>query len=297
MKENQENHVFQALTFSDPEIETISMLKEHFYNLFLKGVKNEDEKKHAEQMSTVYAVYFHSAVSHFVYVSPITADIAHATNLDPDIVIGLSETGEWKEAVKMLGFKGDPTPKNMREKGNVPFPLQETYLLMDAFSKDSDVRLVTYDGFIDTRVNGVFQYNLQLAEGRKIKKHDVILAFPQDRMPYVKKGIKCRKSVADLGLQAAPRRSDRAKIEVMARKGSLVECVMRNGLVVTGENVWISKYNIVLRVGGKKGFGGKIVLLYRHALHEFRVVKESRKRQDIYDDEWDDEADTNGTSA
>ena len=69
----------------------------------------------------------------------------------------------------------------------------------------------------------------------------------------------------------------------MAWKGSLVECVMRNGLVVTGENVWISKYNIVLRVGGK------IVLVYRHDLHDFLVVKESCKRQDISDDDWDDE--------
>ena len=120
-------------------------------------------------MATAYAFYFHAAVSHFVYVSPITTDIAHATNLSPEIIVTFSQTQEWKEAVKMLGFKGDPAPKNMREKGRVPLPLQETYLLTSAFQKDSDVRLVTYEGFVDGSVKKVFKYDIEMNGGSKIK--------------------------------------------------------------------------------------------------------------------------------
>ena len=239
--------------------------------------------------SSLLATYIFVGSSHFVHQSPVAIDIANAINTTVENVLILSESPEWKKAVRYWGWRGDPTPKKMQEKGRVPFALQEVYLLTCAFQKDSDVRLITYDGFIDARVKDVLQYDLLLDDDRMVKKHDVILAFPTDRMPYVKAGIKRRKSVAELGLKKIERPSDKAKIDLTARLGSLVECVMRNGLVVVGENVWISKYNIVLRVGGKKDMGGKVILVYRHALHHFRVLKESPKHHKEYHDAWDDE--------
>ena len=285
----------QFITFSDQELDTILMIKERAYNAFLKHTKtnNDEDKKRGENLATAYAYYFHAAVSHFVYVSPITTDIARATNLNPNIIVQFSQTQEWKEAVKMLGFKGDPTPKNVRERGRVPLPLQETYLLGRAFQKDSDVRLVTYEGFVDGRVKKVFKYDIEMDDGSKIKKHDVILAFAKDRMPYVKRDVKRRQSIADLGLKRIERYSERLKIDVLPHIRSRIECVMRNGLVITGETVWFSKYNIVMRVGGKKGSGGKIILVYRHALHQLSVLKDAPKYQREYRDSWDDEENPN----
>lgn len=239
--------------------------------------------------SSLLATYIFVGSSHFVHQSPVAIDIANAINTTVENVLILSESPEWKKAVRYWGWRGDPTPKKMQEKGRVPFALQEVYLLTCAFQKDSDVRLITYDGFIDARVKDVLQYDFVLEDGRMVKKHDVILAFPKDRMPYVKAGIKRRKSVAELGLKRVDRPSDKPKLDLTARLGSLVECVMRNGLVVVGENVWISRYNMVLRVGGKKGNNGKIIIVYKHALHDFRVLKQSKKRDGDYSEDWDDE--------
>ena len=52
-----------------------------------------------------------------------------------------------------------------------------------------------------------------------------------------------------------------------------------------------SKYCLVLRVGGQKGRGGKVILVYRHALQQFRVLKQKPKRHRTYHDGWDDEGD------
>ena len=257
----------------------------------LKSGFSEEEIQKGLLNASILATYIYFGSSYFVHESPVAVDLANALHTTVKNVMELSEMPEWKKAVRYWGWRGDLTPRKTREKGRVPFPLQEVYLLTCAFQKDSDVRLVTYDGFIDGRVKEVFKYNLLLDDDRRVKKHDVILAFPKDRMPYVKAGIKRRTSIEGLELKAIARPSEKAKINLIARIGSLIECVMRNGLVVTGETVWISKYNIVLRVGGKKGNRGKIILVYRHALHDFRVVKESCKRQNISDDEWDDEED------
>ena len=68
---------------------------------------------------------------------------------------------------------------------------------------------------------------------------------------------------------------------------------MRNGLVGVGEYVWNAKYYMVLRVGGEKGKGGKVIIVYRHALYDFRVVKERQKpKTPHHRDDWDDEDET-----
>ena len=257
----------------------------------LKPHFSEEEIERGYLTAALLATYLYFGSSHFVHQSPVAVDIAKALNTTVENVKKIAEMPEWRKALRYWGWRGNIQPHTKREKGRVPFPLQEVYLLTKAFQVDSDVRLVTYAGIIDTRVKDVFNYEIVLDDARRIPKHDLILAFPKDRMPYVKNGIKRRESVAKLELKAITRLSDKPKLNVVARQGSLVECVMRDGLVVVGESVWISKYNIVMRVGGEKGVGGKIVLLYKHALHDFSVLKHQKKLDGEYSDDWDDEAD------
>ena len=123
----------------------------------------------------------------------------------------------------------------------------------------------------------------------RLDKLDVVLAFPENNMPFVKKGVARRKGIADMELRPIEKASERSDIKTDARLGSIVKCVMRNGLVVVGEKVWDSRYYMVLRVGGKKGRGGKILIAYKHALLDFHVLKAGQKRKKRYRDDWDDE--------
>lgn len=45
----------------------------------------------------------------------------------------------------------------------------------------------------------------------------------------------------------------------------------------------------MMRVGGKKGTGGKITIVYKHALLAFEVIKHRQKRKKRYHDDRDDE--------
>ena len=229
------------------------------------------------------------AAAHFVNVSPVAADIAKAVNSTPDTILEWAKLPEWKKAVSWWGWTGDPQPQKSRQLERIPVPLQEAFLLKNVFQKDSDVRFITDAGSIDARVEEVARFDIRLADGRSLRKINVILAFPKDSMPYVRDGIKRRESVKAQDLTYIQRGRNRPKIDVVARIGDLVECVTRNGLIIHGENIWVSKYNIVLRVGGQKGRGGKVVLVYRHALLQFRVLKQKPKRHREYHDGWDDE--------
>ena len=115
--------------------------------------------------------------------------------------------------------------------------------------------------------------------------------FPKGKMPDVKHGVKRRTALADENLSPIEKPKSRPKVDVHAKHGDLVEAVMRNGLVVTGTVIWISKYNIVLRVGARKGHRGKVVLVYRHGLHDFKVAQPKAKRPKKFNDDWDEEID------
>lgn len=250
-------------------------------------MKESDFKKLKEEaiagLLTIYA-----AAAHFVNVSRVASDIAKAVNTTPDGILRIAQMREWEVAVRRWGWTGDPMPEVYTD-NSVPYTLREAFLLQKVFQKYASVRLVTYDGFVDTHIKGVFKYDLLLADSRRIKKHDVILAFPKGSMLSVKKVIKVRKRVADLGLTPIVRRSERLSIDVDVRIGADIECVMRNGLVVRGENIWLSKYNIVMRVGGPKGRGGKVILVYRHALHDFKVLKPPPVPESSFRDDFDEE--------
>lgn len=240
-------------------------------------------------------LHLHIAAAHFVNVSPVAADIAKSVNTTPETILEWANLPEWKEAVRGWGWTGDPQPRKSRRLERIPVPLQEAFLLTNVFQKDSDVRFVTYAGFVDTRVKEVTRFDIILVDGKPLRKIDVIIAFPRDSMPFIREGVKNREALNALPLAYIDRRRDRPKVSVVARIGDLVECVTRNGLVIHGENIWVSRYNIVLRVGGQKGKGGKVILVYRHALLQFRVLKQKPKRHREYHDGWDDEGDKQKT--
>ena len=81
-----------------------------------------------------------------------------------------------------------------------------------------------------------------------------------------------RQAIADKEWQAIIKKNDRPEIDHSAKVGDNIEATLRNGLVVKGIVIWNSRYTMVLRVGGTKEERGKVVLLYKHALHEFNVI-------------------------
>ena len=162
--------------------------------------------------------------------------------------------------------------KPKKNKKRVPRTLSEPYLIENPFKNDGAVRFVTYEGFVDASVARVEPYEILLADGKRLPKLNVLLAFPKIKMGDVKRGIKRRNSIAAKGLTAITRIRDRPKVPVKTKPGDTVECVMRNGLVVNGETVMLSKYNLILRVGGSQEEVGKIVILYRHGLYDFKVL-------------------------
>ena len=261
---------------------------------------NQDPVQHKRRfVDAVFKVM--AAAAHFAKVSPLAEDIAKIVNETPEEIHNWAKTPLWKQAVKHYGWHGNPTPQEELLSENEPVPLRESFLIYKVFQKEQDslVRFETYDVGIRARVKYIERYHFVLWDGKDNEKHidkiDVVLAFPAANMPFVKKGVVRRQSIADFGLRPIKKASDRPKINVNAPLHTIVECIMRNGLVVVGEYVWNAKYYMVLRVGGEKNKGGKIAIVYKHALLEFRIIKERKKRRRRFRDDWD--AENNGKTS
>ena len=91
-------------------------------------------------------------------------------------------------------------------------------------------------------------------------------------MQRLKAHIKRREPIAKQGLKAIVSKKERPKVDVVAIPDDVVEVVLRNGLVMRGIVVWNSRYNTILRVGGTKAEGGKIVLIYNHGVYAFEKI-------------------------
>ena len=222
----------------------------------------------------------------------------------------ISESRHWKEACECHGFFGEeayplrnrihlPEYRNPRPMGKpypsirTPYPLTEKFLLETAFQKEGVVRFSTYKKrFTDARVKSVEKYDIRLELGGSevlLKKLNILFAFPKTKMPDLKYGIKKRPSLANEDLPPVERKSDRDKFKIDVPLGSIVECVMRNGYVITGQLTWNSLYTLVMRVGGRGKRRGKIIIVYKHGLYEFNLIKCVKKRRKRYDDEFDEE--------
>ena len=255
---------------------------------------NQDEAARNRRFAdAVFKLY--AAAAHFAKVSPLATDIAKIVNESPQEIINWSKTPLWKQTVKSYGWHGNPTPQEELLSEIDPIPLRESYLIQKAFQRhnDSRIRFSTYDAAVIARVKYIEKYHFVLwdsgSDDKKLDKLDVVLAFPDENLPFIKKGVVRRQSIADEGLRPIEKASERPKIKTDVRLGSIVKCVMRYGLVVVGEKVWDSRFYMVLRVGGKKGKGGKILIAYKHALLDFHVLKEAEKRKKRFRDDWDDE--------
>ena len=279
-----------------PEVqEATEVLSRLYRNIFVANETSEHDVFLSELKKLEHLMYkqmqFNAAAVHFVNVSPYADNIAKAVNTTPEKVMAWSKTQHWIHLLNLLGHKGSHEVIEGKMPQRIPFPLQEDFLVQHVFQKDSLVRFVTYDGFVDASVRAVEKYEFRLTDGSTVNKIDVLLVFPKERMPHVKRGIKRRESIADLGLKPVIPYKERSKVKVLAPRNAIVECLMRNGLVVVGEVIWISKYYIVLRVGGKKGLGGKVIIVYKHALHEFRLLEAPKayRQTSTPNDNWDNE--------
>lgn len=269
-------------------------------------------KKLEEQEDLKIRLY--TAANLYVKLGKKPPEIARLIRVSEDTLSEMFESEEWKEAVKFWDFYGEEsrplrirdtpsdfpipdfvTPESERSllpTDRTPYPLREEFLLEKSFQKDGSVRLVTYARRPkDVSIKFVEKYQIILDDDRIIKKLNILLAFPTDKMPDVKYGIKRRPGLAKESLPPIEKRKNRPKVNVQAKHGDLVEAVMRNGLVVTGNVIWVSKYNIVMRVGSRKGHRGKVILVYRHGLYDFKVIQRRTKRPKKFDDEWDEEID------
>ena len=193
-----------------------------------------------------------------------------------------------------------PLPlKEYDDDERTPYPLTEKFLIEQAFQKDGDVRFVTYaKKFTDASVKKVGRYEIHLSDDRKnLEKINILLVFAKSKMSAIRNGIKRRESLAERQLPPIRDRKGRDHFTIDAPRDSLVECVMRNGLVVKGKLIWVGRWNLVLRVGeNKRGLNakareGKIVLVYRHGLYEFKPLKSKKKnnRPQPRNDYWESE--------
>ena len=130
----------------------------------------------------------------------------------------------------------------------------------------------------DVKIKNIHPYSFDLADDSKIDKIQILLAFPKSRMEHLKKHIKRRGDIAKHKLQPILKRSERPQIDTSAEVGDNIEVIMRDGLIVKGIVIWNSLYTIVLRVGGTKADGGKVVLLYKHGIHD-DVIKTGEKKE------------------
>ena len=171
----------------------------------------------------------------------------------------------------MTKTKTQPHPHSLK----IPFPLTEKFLFRQGqgFQKDGDlVRLVTYDGFRDVHIKNVLDYSIRLADGSSVAKINVLMVFPKASMQRLKAYIKRREPIAKQGLNAIVSKKERPKVDVVAIPDDVVDVVLRNGLVMRGIVVWNSRYNTILRLGGTKAEGGKIVLIYNHGVYAFEKI-------------------------
>ena len=221
------------------------------------------------------------AAHFFVHESKNVSTIAKAFNTTEKEIFTWSKTGLWRKVLHENRYTGTIRAPMWKEQlpEKIPYALTEKYLLTQAFVADDDtVRFVTYDGFKDVKIKKIHPYSYDLDDDTQIDKIQILLAFPKSRMEHLKKYIKRRADIANHKLKAILKRGERPKIDTAAGVGDTIEVILRDGLAFTGIVIWNSRYNIVLRIGGTKAEGGKVVLLYKHGIHEFRGIGTQEKK-------------------
>ena len=222
------------------------------------------------------------AAHFFVYESKNVSTIAKAFNTTEKEIFTWSKTELWQKVLHEDRYTGAIRSPMWKEQlpEKIPYALTEKYLLTQAFIAEGDtVRFVTYSGFKDAKIKKIHTYSYDLDDDSQIDKIEILLAFPKSRMEHLKKHIKRRADIAKYKLKAILERSERPQIDTAAEVGDTIAVILRDGLSFTGIVIWNSRYNVVLRVGGTKTEGGKVILLYKHGLYEFSVIKTEEKEE------------------
>ena len=145
--------------------------------------------------------------------------------------------------------------------------LTERSLLEKAF--ESPMLLYTYEGGKRIDVKSVYKYAIHGTKGERFEKTDVLFAFPTSKLADVKSDIKIQKSIQAQDLRTPKRIKDRPLVvsdeQLRQDTGRRVRLLMRSGHVLRGELVFVSKYNLFLRIAGK------MVLVYRHGLLAYEM--------------------------
>ena len=252
----------------------------------------EDKNTPSEITEDEKRLKIYTAANHFATGLKRMNSIARRIGVSDEQLAEWVNTPIWQEALQFWSAEAEKLKQKPKITDNTPPTLREDYLILKAFQKDgsvdSPVRFVTYDGIIDKRVKEIRAYEYVFDDETTLEKIETLLVFQKRHMPYVKLGIKRRKGVAVRNLRAVRHHQGRKKVSTNGRPGDRVQCVMRNGLVVTGELIWQGQYYLVMRVADPFT-RGKVVIVYRHGLENFTVLK-IRDYVDVeYDDQWDDE--------
>ena len=145
----------------------------------------------------------------------------------------------------------------------------DTFMLCEKFA--NPIILMDYDGMqVLAQVKMVkphwFNADVVQRDGKPTKevhfdKQKCLFAVPVEKWDVVKPHIKRRKAVAALQLKAVPGLSRRDIVKSLPLYKD-VKVSLRNGLVLEGRIVAADAFNMLMRVGKK------IVLVWKHAIHE-----------------------------
>jgi len=150
------------------------------------------------------------------------------------------------------------------ERQSIHNSYSERYLLTRTFQTDrSLVRLMTYDGIRNERVQKVARYNLLIAGASPLPKLEVLLAFSVENVRRFSPYLQIHEGVKDLGLRAVKKIAERRFVDMRVAVGDAVAITLRNGIAVRGICQAFSKYNIVLEIRGE------LLLVYKHGIYTF----------------------------
>jgi len=157
----------------------------------------------------------------------------------------------------------------MKDKQKQDKTLTEKSILEKTFTKP--VCLWTYEGGVLVKKDmKVLQFDLRIDDGRILKKLDVLFAFPREEYDDIKKGIRANKKIEAQQHQPIEKRKDRPAVvsserEYLRGTGKDVQITLRTGHVLSGHQVYATRYNIILRINDK------IVLVYKHGILEYEI--------------------------
>lgn len=156
------------------------------------------------------------------------------------------------------------------DKGNISAQLNEKHLLQNQYTKP--IVLLTYEGnvLIEEKIR-VLRYDHIIDGGKATSKLNVLFAFPFNEYETIKAGITLNKQVDAQKLQPITKRSDRPKVvtkeEYNNGTGANVQVTMRSGHVLSGYQLHVTKYNLIVKINEK------IVLVYKHGILKYQIIE------------------------